>query len=318
VTVPPIPPHPVPGTAPSRTGSLVLALFALPFAAVGVWAGVSFVSHWQSEGWTESTVLRAIFAATFGGAGFGLWALIPWLRRRQRAEHALRLRAPEEPWMWRPEWASGRIPCRGRAGVVFVWAFAGFWNLVSAPLAWKIPEEWARGNRAAAIGLLFPAVGLGLLVWAVRATWRWRRFGESHFVPSTRPGVVGGRLAGQVELSRRLQPQRGFEARLACVHVRVTGSGKNRSRHEDVLWEDLRTVPSDGLAMGPRGTSVPVAFAIPRRLEPTSPEAGDSTIEWRLDLSAGLPGVDYFARFEVPVFVTADSSDDVTDEDARR
>jgi hypothetical protein len=35
-------------------------------------------------------------------------------------------------------------------------------------------------------------------------------------------------------------------------------------------------------------------------------------------VAAELPGVDYSARFEVPVFVTSESSDDVTDEDVRR
>jgi hypothetical protein len=38
-----------------------------------------------------------------------------------------------------------------------------------------LPAELAKGNRLALIGLIFPFVGVGLLVWAVRATLRWRK-----------------------------------------------------------------------------------------------------------------------------------------------
>ncbi len=301
--------------APGRGGTIALALFATPFAAVGVGMGWSAVQGLLSEGATRDVALHAIFALSFGGVGLGLWALLPHLRRKQVDEHARRQQSPDRPWLWREDWAGGRIPCGGRGAAIFGWVFALLWNLISAPLIWQVPKEFASGNEAALIGALFPVVGLGLLVWAARSALRWRKFGRSHLVLSTLPGVVGGHLAGTVELGHRVRAEKGFRSTLSCVRIRYTGSGKSRSRHEDVLWQEDRDTPTGELREGPRGTAVPVAFTIPYRLDPTSPEQDESWIEWRLDLSADLPGIDYAARFEVPVFRTADSSADVTDTD---
>jgi hypothetical protein len=59
-------------------------------------------------------------------------------------------------------------------------------------------EFFDKGNKLAVLGLLFPAVGAGLLVWAVRATLRWRKFGSSTFEMTTLPGVIGGPLRGTI------------------------------------------------------------------------------------------------------------------------
>ena len=48
-----------------------------------------------------------------------------------------------------------------------------------------------QGNRLALIGLLFPVVGAGLLVAAVRATWRERKFGVSVLELFVAPGDLG-------------------------------------------------------------------------------------------------------------------------------
>jgi hypothetical protein len=45
------------------------------------------------------------------------------------------------------------------------WLLAVFWNLVSSPLLVVLPREIER-KPVAAIGVLFPAVGVGLLAWA--------------------------------------------------------------------------------------------------------------------------------------------------------
>jgi hypothetical protein len=60
---------------------------------------------------------------------------------------------------------------------------------------------------------------------------------------------------------------------------------------------------------------LPVAFAIPPEAAPCDPiTAGDRTL-WRLIVSASVPGVDYAATFEVPVFRTAASADVATEHD---
>jgi hypothetical protein len=60
------------------------------------------------------------------------------------------------------------------------------------------------------------------------------------------------------------------------------------------------------------GIAIPVAFTIPYDAPPASPEPSDNIILWGLEVS----GVDFHARFEVPVFRTAESSPEVTESSA--
>jgi hypothetical protein len=48
-----------------------------------------------------------------------------------------------------------------------------------------------------------------------------------------------------------------------------------------------------------------VRFDIPADARPTHAVSGDAEIVWRLEATAALPGVDYSARFDVPVFAGA-------------
>jgi hypothetical protein len=58
-------------------------------------------------------------------------------------------------------------------------------------------------------------------------------------------------------------------------------------------------------------TGVPVLFAIPFDLPDTSWTEADRDFQWRLEVLAELPGIDYRATFEVPVYKTAESRRDV-------
>jgi hypothetical protein len=59
-----------------------------------------------------------------------------------------------------------------------------------------------------------------------------------------------------------------------------------------------------------QGTAIPVLFAIPFNCRETTQPDGTDGIHWRLDVSARVPGVDYLAKFDVPVFKTSDSRPD--------
>ncbi len=157
------------------------------------------------------------------------------------------------------------------------------------------------GNRAALIALLFPAVGVGLLVWAVRATIRRRRYGTSVLELGTLPAVVGHALEGTLRTPAGLRPPEGFRVVLSCIRRVTSGSGRNRSTSERILWQEERRATASGVG-------VPVAFAIPTDATPSDPGRSDDRTLWRLEVSAEVPGVDYAAGFEVPVFRTAESA----------
>ena len=163
-----------------------------------------------------------------------------------------------------------------------------------------VRESMAKGNHLALIALLFPAVGLGLLVWALRATARFRRYGVSTLELATLPAPVGHALEGLVRTPRELRPPDGFQVTLRCIRRVTRGSGRNRSTSETTLWQEERRVPATGVG-------VPIAFPIPADAVPSDPGRGGDRVLWRLDVAADVPGVDYASSFEVPVFRTAAS-----------
>jgi hypothetical protein len=275
-----------------------MVLFLLPFAAVGVFAVVQASLAAQAGRWGQAGFLT-IFALVFGGVGVGGIASLVRSRRRLAEGATREQRHPEAPWLWREDWASGQITDSSRLTMWGSWAFAVLWNLVSLPAAIvAVRAALGQGNRTALVALLFPGVGVGLTVWAVRATLRYRRFGVSRLELATLPAAVGHALEGTVRPPAGLRPPEGFRLVLSCLRRETSGSGRSRSTTERLLWQDERRT------MG-GGAGIPVAFAIPADAVPSDPRAGGDRVLWRLEVTGEVPGVDYAAAFEVPVFHTA-------------
>lgn len=212
--------------------------------------------------------------------------------------------------MWKPEWAKGRIRDKARATMWFAWGFSAIWMLISLPLVFRLPEEvFEKGNVAAALGLLFPLVGLGLVFWALKATLRYRKFGFTEMELKTLPGAIGGRLQGTLHTGLRQVPVQ-VHIVLSCVHL-TESRGRRRDVRESLLWQDEYTLSPAQVEQGMRGLAFPVDFVIPRDCRQTDESNRESRIIWRLEASAEMSGPDYHSLTEVPVFETAESSDEV-------
>lgn len=217
------------------------------------------------------------------------------------------------PWLRRADWAAGRIIASAKPAMIGVWVFAGVWNLIAAPFLTILMTEFARsGNRLLLIGLIFPVIGFGLIIWAIYVTARWKKFGESVLEMTMVPGMVGGALQGTIRLSHFVRPADGFKLKLSCINLVTTGSGRNSSASERILWTDEQQA-------GPGvGDAVPVAFYIPPDCRETSYDNVDDRVIWRLKVMAKEPGVDYAAQFEVPVFNVAQTPDQIAAAEAVR
>lgn len=278
-------------------GAGCLILFAVPFAGFGVFALVLGVRE-LSRGKVKDGLFLGMFGLVFSGVGFGLMAAAVYGARNSKKQQALQQSHPDEPWRWRTDWAEGRIEAGTRAAVLFPWIFALFWNGVSSGVWFVLPRELARGNRLVLIALLFPLIGVGLLIWAVRATIRFRRFGKSFFELASTPVPIGGQIAGLISTQHPLEDAESVKLRLACVRREQSGD----STTEHLLWEDEKTLEADAI----RTTGgIPVFFNIPADAQPASPTLSLPRVIWRLQASAKVPGVDYAAQFELPVFQVA-------------
>ncbi|MEA2712606.1 MAG: hypothetical protein QOK27_567, partial [Gemmatimonadales bacterium] len=292
----------------SRQAMGCVVLFLLPFAAAGTFCAVQAVRLAHAGVWRDAIFL-GVGALTFGGVGFGGLAGMRVAYRRMTEAGALQASHPKEPWLWRRDWASGRIEDTTQNTLLAAWIFAALWNLISLPSAYLgVRAALYEGKPAAFMALLFPLAGTWLLVRAIKVTLRYRKYGISRLELSTIPGVIGHSLVGRVRASLDLQPAEGFQLILTCVRRVTTRSGKSNSTSETTLWQEERRVRGEqNRDYAGMGTNIPVSFELPSDAVASDPDNPNNRVLWRLEVSASVPGVDYESTFEVPVFRTPES-----------
>lgn len=233
---------------------------------------------------------KMIFVVVFGLVGGGIvWA----------AGRVTKDAPPGVPlWQWDPRWRENRIRSDAKGAVVALWGFAVIWNAISAPPLFAIPKELSKGNYAILVVLLFTAVGLGLIYYAIKKTMEWRRFGVTELSMDPFPGSIGGDVGGLIELPLAANPNSKLNAQLSCMHVYTRRSGGKSRTSRSVVWQDDQPVK---LEPGMRGSRVRFCFQVPDGL-PESEQADSDYHEWKLNLSGELPGVNLDRGFEIPVF----------------
>ncbi len=247
---------------------------------------------------------KSIFLFVFGGIGLGL---IIFALRSSTEKDKTDPAYEKEPWKLNDKWQTQTIRSSSKQTMYFTWGFAAFWNLISAPLPFLMFREVVeKQNYAALLGLMFPLVGIWLIVWAVRATLEWRRFGPAPVTLDPYPGAIGGHVGGTIDINLPYDASAEIMLTLTNVHSYVSGSGKNRSRNEKAKWQDKQVAHTES---GFKGTRLSFRFDVPEGLtESDADQSADDYHIWRLNLKADLPGVDIDRDYEVPVYTTGEQS----------
>jgi hypothetical protein len=246
---------------------------------------------------------KSIFVFVFGGVGLGLLILI-WRAPKEKDKNDPKFAG--KPWLLNDDWQTATIRSSSKTSMYAMWGFAAFWNLVSAPLPFVMYDEVVnKKNYIALIALLFTAVGIALLVWAIRRTLEWKRFGATPVVLDPFPGSIGGHVGGTIDIGVPFNAANEFMVTLTNIHSYTSGSGKNRSQKEKAAWQDALVAHAEP---GTRGTKLTFRFDVPEGQDESDTDKDDSYHLWRLNLSAELDGTDIDRSFEIPVYATATKS----------
>jgi len=162
-----------------------------------------------------------------------------------------------------------------------------------------------KGNMLALAGLLFTAVGIGLIGWAISRTREWKRFGPSPVTLDPFPGSIGGHVGGTIDIALPFDSKHDFQLTLTNIRSYVSGSGKNRSRKEKAEWQDIIVAHAETNGTGTRLT---FRFDVPEGLDESDAEREDTYYIWRLTLNAELEGADIDRSYDIPVYATATES----------
>ncbi len=267
----------------------VLLLFAVPFTGLSV-----VIIHQSMHKHDWLSVLFALPFLTVGLAFFsGIFLGTPTLLQQAHRRAEL----PDQPWLWDHDWASGLVPADGARVALGAWLFALVWNGISWCAVIGAYERSPNVHIPLPVAMIFPAIGLAMLAWAVAATLQRLRFGKCTLRLHTLPASPGGALSGVVQIDRAIVPAGPTRLRLSCTEF--TRSGKNSQQR--LIYEDEQQL--DALPHAARGTEVPVYFNLPQQCSCTSTD-GFRSIDWRLEARVPTAGMTCRSRYRVPVFQT--------------
>lgn len=285
-----------------KSSRIRAALLATPFAVMGIVALVGFIHDDFVVGGLDRK--RGFELLGMIAASIGFVALIFGISAKKDAMKGGGAKAPveEKPWLRREDWASGRVGSSTKKAVILLWIFVFFWCFGSAAISLAVvPWQWRLGNRAVLMALVFPVIGLALLVFAIWTTRAWRRFGRSIFEMPSVPAAMGGAITGRIRVPGSLRPEHGWHVALTCVRRKTTGPTNNLRTSDRALWRDEIWLRPN-LPQAEAGQIViPVFFRLPDDKPESTATMGDGT-HWRLEAWARLKGPDFHAAFEVPVF----------------
>lgn len=213
----------------------------------------------------------------------------------------------DKPWLARKGWRENKIKSSAKGGLLVMWVFALFWNGISFPIVFGASGilNDAAANPMVYVAFIFPLIGVGLVVSAFNMTRQWLRFGATPLELDPFPGSLGGHVGGSVEINTPYHHSDQFHVQLNCVYSYMSGSGKNRSRKEDIKWQ---TTGVCRVEPGAKGSRISFRFDVPSDLPASDAKRGSSYHLWRVSVRAELPGADYDRSFDIPVYPTAEQS----------
>ncbi len=240
-------------------------------------------------------IFYLIFVLAFGGSGGGLLAYCVLSNNGLQASPI----TGDKPWLANSDWQTSTIFSHGKATMIAACAGAILWNVIAIPAAVIGMDEAFDGNWLALLVLIFPAVGLGIAIFAVRSILSWRRFGRTPLVMDPFPGAIGGHVGGAITIPVAFDPSYVFKATLSCIFSEERGSGDDRRRHEKTVWQTEGAAHTEATH---NGTRAKILFEVEPGLPNADAQRGSRYHYWKLTITAALPGIDYNRSFDIPVY----------------
>ena len=294
----------------ARSGTSVQGWAAVVAGLIATTAGIGFaalVTGVVGRGLLTTGGFPPWILAMMGGlfALAGLSSTIHGVRGISRVARVRRLRAahPSEPWLWDHAW-NGRVAfddTTSRARQFFVISI--FFFLFLMPFHWIgffVPKA---GIPFAVVALLFDVIAIGLLAASGYFVLRRLKYGRGIASFGQFPFRRGSTLDLHVQAPRALPQHAVPTATLRCIQERYVTTGTGKNQHLTVecreIYRDTAQVEVVASSGGQR--TIRVRFALPADA-PATDLASRPCRYWEVDVTAATDGVDYAARFLVPVY----------------
>ena len=294
-------------------GALFLVGAATPVALNADTILAQRLADWNGAWWLRAHAVTCV-------AVLGLAMLVHGMRGLRRASVVAHRRAASahQPWRWDYEWdeRGARDDDSMRRARQFIVAGIGTFG-IGAPIHWITLEEI--GRRAAQIDvaqiiIVWLPLGLGILLLDLIAMLmlakggklilRRLKYGPGMATFARFPFRVGEPLELHVQAPRSLPQHAVVTATLRCIQERYVTTETRRGETQTniqcfELYRD--STPADHVATGAGTRTLRVRFDLPRD-GPVTDLTSRPCRYWEIDVEASTDGLDYAARFLVPVY----------------
>ena len=242
----------------------------------------------------------SIFGVLFGMVGVGaMWFGWRGDKRIVTAE------SHEKPWTSKPEWAANKIYSNAKLEMYGLLFFSVFWNLITWPAvilgAEKIYEKLPL--IVCILFALFPIIGVYLIYITAKAVTQRKRFGKTPLTLTPFPGSIGGQIGGKIILNNNASELAIYSVKVICVRKHYSGSGKNRSLRESMVWE--ADTFANNCVVG-AGSGIEFSVDVPEGLPETELDKNDSWHQWRVEVES--EEIKFKRSFDIPVYETKQQS----------
>ncbi|MBF0409295.1 MAG: DUF3592 domain-containing protein [Candidatus Riflebacteria bacterium] len=255
----------------------------------------------------STLIILPIFGIVFSlaGAGVILSGFFQFGKNRQKENSIARY--PDQPWRYDSLGAGFKISS-GALKKTLIISVISIGATCFISIFWiAIFSDSMTPLFAKLIVGFFTLIILLLDFSAVYSLLQYLKYGESTLITEEFPIATGKPFNAAVLVSKHIdqQPEAGIKVNLKCIKKTTTGTGKQKNTHIDELHDQTIIVKRD---LGGTGRSaIPFTIDIPRGL-PSRLSDSNPQIEWKLEIAAETPGIDFGASFELPVYNVIDPS----------
>ena len=294
--------------AASGCGVAFMVAFGLPFMAAGVAIGIfapgSMTRTATRTGPPLPEPLAWGMALLFFGAGvflasLGIRGLIERSRLKARREHH-----PQEPWLVDHSWDSTGVSYNPGSSLPGQLGAAAFMTLLLAPFnyfAFYVPSAdmptWAR----ALVGF-FDVMLVLTIVGIVGTLVQQAKYGRARLAFQAFPFRLGDNLTARLGTSRAIGDFKKLTFTLRCIEERTetrrSGARTSIQTVCDQLWAEEVALGAGAVR---EGNEITVRFDLPEGDYGTRLSEPPARY-WELAVAADTPGLDFAAKFLVPVY----------------
>jgi hypothetical protein len=234
----------------------------------------------EGEPWQFSELAR-LTACIFGPILTGILLIlggIAWLvyssgfRKRMRA-------FPEQPWLWRSDWADGFVSLSNRSVLVTFLITVSLYGLVVVPAGIYL----ASLKNAGLVYSFLGATGFFLLIF-FRIQWANRLWNHSVLQMQTLPGIIGQQFSGLIVIPESFPTETTFQVKLKCE---VTQSSRTPGGNQGDLISVLTDTQTTGKTRSTSFTSTVYEQCQP--VQSQISESGRTELSIQFEIPNGLP-----------------------------